>query len=88
MWFYRFILLKPGTPGARFGEKWPENGRNVGQKIKIYPNKKLCLKLKKHHVRVIDAYMLPRHRTWPIARGRAPHTFASGLRVADLVAVS
>ena len=46
MWFYRFIWPTPGTLGSCLGEKRPENGRNVGQKTKIDPNRKLCPKLK------------------------------------------
>jgi hypothetical protein len=43
-----FIGPKPGTLGACSGKKRPENGRNVGQKTKNDPNRKLCLKLKTH----------------------------------------
>ena len=48
MWCYMFIWPKPGTLGACLGKKRLENGRNVGQKIKIDPCRKLCLKLKTH----------------------------------------
>jgi hypothetical protein len=41
---YRFIWPKPGTLGACLGGKWPENGRNVGQKTKFDPNRNVCLK--------------------------------------------
>jgi hypothetical protein len=43
-----FVWPKPGTSGACSGKKQLENGRNVGQKTKIDPNRKLCLKLETH----------------------------------------
>jgi hypothetical protein len=47
--FWPFIWPKPGTPCACLGgKKWPENGRNVGHKTKIDPNRKLCTQLQTH----------------------------------------
>jgi hypothetical protein len=43
-----FVWPKPGTSGACSDKKQLENGRNVGQKTKIDPNRKLCLKLETH----------------------------------------